>query len=116
MTPIDIDVKERTSELISREAAIEAIGERPLSWTDTLEELQAIIDWDCYIAAIKSVPTVDAMPVRRGKWNESKCLDECFWICSVCDFPSEASAAPRLYNYCPNCGAKMDKEDSDGQN
>ena len=58
---------ERTDDLISRAAAIEAIGERPLSWTDTPEELQAIIDWDCYIAAIKSVPAVNAIPVVRCK-------------------------------------------------
>ena len=54
----------RTDDLISRAAAIEAIGERPLNWTDTHGELQAISDWDGYIAALKSVPAVDAIPVE----------------------------------------------------
>ena len=45
---------------------------------------------------------------QKGKWLESKCLDDCFWVCSVCSFSSEALAAPRLYKYCPNCGSKME--------
>ena len=57
----------RPDDLISRAAAIEAIGERPLNWTDTPGELQAISDWDCYIAALKSVPAVAAAPVVRCK-------------------------------------------------
>nr|DAI21904.1 MAG TPA: DNA-directed RNA polymerase [Caudoviricetes sp.] len=40
-------------------------------------------------------------------WEESVCSDDAFWVCSNCKFPSEAIAAPRLYHYCPNCGAKM---------
>lgn len=45
---------------------------------------------------------------KTGHWIESKCLDDCFWVCSECDFPSEALAAPKLYKYCPNCGTKME--------
>lgn len=47
-------------------------------------------------------------PVKHGHWEESKCLDDCFWVCSCCKFPSQAVAAPKLYKYCPNCGARMD--------
>lgn len=46
--------------------------------------------------------------VKHGHWEESKCLDDCFWVCSCCKFPSQAVAAPKLYKYCPNCGARMD--------
>ena len=46
--------------------------------------------------------------VKHGYWQESQSLDDCFWICSCCRFPSQASAAPQLYKYCPFCGAKMD--------
>ena len=45
---------------------------------------------------------------RHGRWEESRCLDDCFWVCSCCKFPSQAIAAPKLYKYCPNCGARMD--------
>ena len=56
--------------------------------------------------ALKVMPTID--PVKHGHWEESKCLDDCFWVCSCCKFPSQAVAAPKLYKYCPNCGARMD--------
>lgn len=44
-----------------------------------------------------------------GHWTESICLDDAFWVCSNCKFPSQASAAPELYRYCPNCGARMEE-------
>lgn len=50
-------------------------------------------------------------PVKHGHWEESKCLDDCFWVCSCCKFPSQASAAHKLYKYCPNCGARMDEKE-----
>ena len=55
---------------------------------------------------IKNQDTINN--VKHGHWEESKCLDDCFWVCSCCKFPSQAIAAPKLYKYCPNCGAKMD--------
>ena len=60
------------------------------------------------IRLVKRLPTVD--DIKHGHWEESKCLDDCFWVCSCCKFPSQAIAAPKLYKYCPNCGAKMDGE------
>ena len=60
------------------------------------------------VRLVKRLPTVD--PVKHGHWEESKCLDDCFWVCSCCKFPSQAVAAPKLYRYCPNCGARMDGE------
>ena len=63
------------------------------------------------IRLVKRLPTVD--PVKHGHWEESKCLDDCFWVCSCCKFPSQAVAAPKLYKYCPNCGAKMDGDTND---
>ena len=55
---------------------------------------------------IKNQDTINN--VKHGHWEESKCLDDCFWVCSCCKFPSQAIAAPKLYKYCPNCGARMD--------
>lgn len=57
----------------------------------------------------KNLPTIDPESLRPvAHWEESVCFDDAFWVCSNCKFPSEAIAAPRLYHYCPNCGAKME--------
>nr|DAG77349.1 MAG TPA: hydrogenase/urease nickel incorporation protein [Caudoviricetes sp.] len=58
---------------------------------------------------LSNLPTIDPETLRPvAHWEESVCFDDAFWVCSNCKFPSEAIAAPRLYHYCPNCGAKME--------
>lgn len=56
---------------------------------------------------LEHTDSADVQPVVRGKWIESHNLDDCFWICSECKFCSMATLAPKLYNYCPNCGAYL---------
>lgn len=58
------------------------------------------------------LPSVDAVEVVHGRWigREEKLwnLDMpivTMWECSVCGM----SGGYYEYNYCPNCGAKMDK-------
>ena len=55
-------------------------------------------------AWIKEAPTIDAVPVRYGRWN---CDMSGAW-CSICGEYSEGE-----WNYCPNCGAKMDGENNE---
>jgi rubrerythrin len=57
---------------------------------------------------IELEPAADVAPVRRGRWLDVDCFDIGFWQCSYCGFLSEAIAAPKLYKYCPNCGAKLE--------
>ena len=51
---------------------------------------------------IEDTPTADVVEVKRGKWikkgNEKKC--------STCEFIYYSNNDE--WNYCPNCGAKMD--------
>lgn len=69
--------------------------------------------WNGLIGLIEKAPTVDAVQVVHGRWDDS----------GRYTFPSGATAVRctncgcalteseyRLYNwnYCPNCGAKMD--------
>ena len=49
------------------------------------------------------VPTVDAEPVRHGRWLKN---GDRYCECSVCHHEGNTSGAD---NYCPNCGAKMDE-------
>lgn len=58
--------------------------------------------------AIKNAPTIEAEPVRYGRWMCGDYYD-IGDVCSECDWDS-GMVNPTL-RYCPNCGAKMDKED-----
>lgn len=56
--------------------------------------------------AIDALPAADVAEVRHGKLNflqEDMVLCYC-GVCSVCRNYVQA------WNYCPNCGARMDKE------
>ena len=63
--------------------------------------------------SIKKAPTVDAAPVVHGRWiNWGKSgtpTYENYGTCSVCHEDAEIHTEHR--NYCPNCGAKMDRSD-----
>lgn len=59
---------------------------------------------------IQQMETADVVPVVYGEWMENENFNDGFWTCSACGFVSEADAAPYLYRYCPNCGAKMRAE------
>lgn len=82
-----------------------ATNGRPLHTID-LPELLELID---------EVPTVDAVPVRHGRWIVYNYpASECTY-CSVC---KEQYDQVDLYiggneypKYCPNCGALMDGEE-----
>lgn len=62
-------------DLISREAAIEALGEEPLRWSKTITEGQEWNDWKYHVNAIKSVPAVPAVPLDKlCKWLQENAL------------------------------------------
>lgn len=57
-------------------------------------------------------PTVDAVPVRHGRWVDHEEMHpewnntEIWHRCSECGYETAHSKTP----YCPNCGARMDEE------
>jgi hypothetical protein len=53
----------KKNDLISRAAALEALGECPYNRDDWPEEIQAVDDWKSHKEAIESIPAVDAAPV-----------------------------------------------------
>ena len=55
-------------------------------------------------ADIDAQPTIDAEPVRHGKWIEYPIADG-MNQCSECGVLRFGES-----NYCPNCGARMDEE------
>ena len=54
---------------------------------------------------IMDAPTIDAVPVVHGRWEKHGKHD---WRCTVCKRGVPYSFTG--FNYCPNCGAKMDGE------
>lgn len=74
------------------------------------------VDEDTILDLIDSIPTVDAVPVRRGKWIEKEdwSIDDYYYTCSVCgeDFVTvDGTPSENLWNFCPNCGADMREAD-----
>jgi hypothetical protein len=89
------------------------------------------------VEAIEKAPTIEAEPVRHGKWllevheegvncrwnvtaSCSECCDKCeeiwagffpgipAWLAK--DIALQDAKEVKLSNFCPNCGAKMDLE------
>lgn len=63
--------------------------------------------------AIEQQPTVDAEPVKHGKWIDDGQYDNFFphheWRCSECGEHVLEIGTP-WFKYCPNCGARMDEK------
>ena len=55
-----------------------------------------------------NAPTVDAVPVRHGKWIFGSTLGHSWMKCSECCVSQDGQTL--CFSYCPNCGAKMDEE------
>ena len=62
---------------------------------------------------VDKAPTIDAEPIRHGHWipvNPDMYRAE-YFECSVCGMYSRDGLFRKElgYEYCPNCGAKMDE-------
>lgn len=73
------------------------------------DKLKDIISDTWILDRIDEQPTVD--PMRHGHWMCSP--DDSMGLCSCCHYPTYGKLyyghyliVP--YNYCPNCGARMD--------
>lgn len=80
------------------------------------------IDINDFEEKLKSMPTVDAVPVRHGRWikgSETKMIKKNRYLiladamyCSECENEAywDTDYGQQLFDYCPNCGARMDEE------
>lgn len=97
------------AEYIEREAAIKAVlrMRRPEN-SVAQNRMLSIIQMD-----MLKLPAADVAPVVHGRFEDSR--DEWFgtdvYTCSKCRESYvlvEGTPKENLWNYCPNCGAKMD--------
>ena len=75
-----------------------------------------VIMEDDFKKAINKMPKgiiADVAPVRHGRWVEKeKYTFGIMYDCSLCENRILDNGHP--WNYCPNCGAKMDGGDDNG--
>ena len=73
----------------------------PNGFSDTYDKAR-IID------AIDEQPTIEAEPVRRGRWvdHQYKEFPVGRYECSVCGARHDMP-----WDYCPNCGARMEEQE-----
>lgn len=111
------------SDLISREAAVQMLREKAqgyfVSMFATSDECHVarVAATEC-AAEVKNLPTVDAEPVRHGRWYKPiggmmPPEHHGRHRCSVCNQLAyyERPGREGLSDYCPNCGARMDLEE-----
>ena len=78
------------------------------------------IDMMMTLETINNATTIEAEPVRHGKWiyGQEVCWEHMgitpvsvqyrYWECSMCGYRTKNEP---IWKYCPNCGARMDKDE-----
>lgn len=83
---------------------------------DAINLLWLFADESCasVVSDFEGLPAADVAEVRHGKWVEYPRAH--YFKCSECKYTVPYRKAifvngNREYDYCPSCGARMDKED-----
>ena len=100
------------AEYIEREAAIKCIESQCVDgkmWGNDESE-GTLIEAYSAIDDLMEIPSADVAPVRHGRWIEQeKYTFGVMYDCSICG--DRILDNGHSWNYCPNCGAKMDEEE-----
>ena len=75
---------------------------------DFYTECDTWCDGEVFGTTIMQMPTIDAEFVVRGHWDKGHEMMTCTNCCEQFDLYFKND-----FNYCPNCGAKMDEEDTE---
>lgn len=90
-----------------------------LTAADMQQKLRQMSGEDAYrvlLWLVNDAPAADVVPVVHGKWAPSE-RNPSFLVCSVCGgcYVYDEWVDERKWRYCPNCGARMDGGDNDGE-
>ena len=95
-------------EYIEREKTIRNLEKLCVNGKMIGNDNSTYIDFADAIEVVAEQPIAGVQEVRHGKWIEKPYLLGTSNFCSLC---GENYGMPHgKYNFCPNCGAKMDKE------
>ena len=98
------------SEYVEREAAVKAFNNFDAGRADSPP--CTLLTPEEFAEYLYELPTADVAPVRHGRWVEKeKYTFGIMYDCSLCENRILDNGHP--WNYCPNCGAKMDRGDND---
>lgn len=62
-----------------------------------------------FIDLLDTMPTIEAEPVKHGKWLEVEPESDIDFYCSLCETEISTNWDYQgSFDYCPECGAKMD--------
>lgn len=90
------------SDCIYRDAVTQMIKK----WADGYSYIEVPTEWA--EDEVQKIPAADVVEVRHGRWILT-IEDWNRWTCPVCSWQKWTDIHVSLgYNYCPNCGAKMD--------
>ena len=99
---IDADALKKSIEELKRSPWFNSVLN--LSWHAGIKEAVEVVERLC----IDKAPTIEAEPVRHGKWRFVNCVTGLRCQCSECLHWVDAGTDR---NYCPNCGADMRGEE-----
>lgn len=80
---------------------------------ETIDGLKPYTD-QLILERIGLQPVIDAVPVVHGEWIDESFGYNWYGKCSVCGEAYNIDSWYGSFNFCPNCGARMDGERREG--
>ena len=101
-------------EYIEREAVMQAFSD--FVWNSNHSDLVPAPTWNHAVDIVRDIPAADVVEVRHAKdVYKQYTKHHCEFMCSLCGgWIGVIEGGDCDFNYCPNCGAKMDGGADDG--
>lgn len=106
------------SDYIDRNELIKHIKDLPTWWGDG-SGVYAFYPVEVMLS-IESAPVADVQEIKHGEWKSFDSEDTLYgsYYCSACAHGQDIGMIIPLtteFKYCPNCGAKMDGKEVEGE-